>query len=691
VTVFGIGLTTAAGGLTVAGSIVNLLGSVALRALTAPKLPEPLKPDNIKINTKTAAAARIGHFGVVKVGGNNVFHRAKDGVSYRVVVHGHGEIDRVLQTYLNEEPVTLAEKNFIYIEELSERQAALALIFPHMPINAAEVEYLIGDVLEESYFHTRPRVNVQSRLGVAPAQVYAELSPVWPSWTSAHRLDGLWTSMIKTESLPAANHRGMYPNGEPMVTILAETTRCYDPRDDQERFTENAALIINQYLSSPDGFNRAGILDAQDLLDAADLADLNVPLAAGGSDKLWRLGGSFALNERPHTVLARMLDACAGTVRLRPSGKVGLNLGGWTAPEFSLTYGDILSLESVEYGPDALDRYNELPVRCNDHSLGHVEVDAEAWIDTDLREKHGEILVGGALEVMMAPSQRQARHVAQIKMARDNPDWQIKLFCKPKALPAIYEDAVILAIPELGFEGVAEVKRYTLQFDKGLLKGVALELHSIDPAAFVQKIEDQGTVQLLPESETSSGIPLPMGLVASAAGAQAGIGVGWQAPVSDALSPVLRYRVAPSGGWQEVPVASDVTQAVISGLSDGVAYDVSLAFKTGGEVVGAFVVVAGVTAAAVTDPPLAPTALSVGDEGGGVALVSFVASASAGLWKTELYRDGVKTGEIFSAPSAAISVIDACGAGTYNWTARSLNVSAIPSDADAGPVGQTIT
>ncbi|MCT4557358.1 MAG: fibronectin type III domain-containing protein [Pelagimonas sp.] len=252
--------------------------------------------------------------------------------------------------------------------------------------------------------------------------------------------------------------------------------------------------------------------------------------------------------------------------------------------------------------------------------------------------------------------------------------------------------------PEVGLVGTYRVSAPRLHMEKGALKAVRLTLSRIDPGAFVLGLDEQGTVQDLPEPDVSAGVPLPQNVTASAAGIQsaanawsAGIGVGWQAPPSDALSPRLRYSPAGSESWQDVSIGAGATSAKIPGLIDGQGYDVSLSFVTPGGVVGDDVRVLDVTAAAVSEPPAAPSNLAVSDAGGGVALVELTASASAGLWKTEIYRDAVLVGVVFAAPESEISFVDNSGAGTFDWTARSVNVSNISSTSDAGPVTAIIT
>ncbi|MFW2541539.1 fibronectin type III domain-containing protein [Primorskyibacter sp. 2E107] len=677
--VFGVGgsvaLVTAAGSLTWAGIAINIAGSLALSALTAPKVPDQAKPDNIQLNTKNATGPRFGHFGKVLVGGSIVFHRAESGTSYRVIVHGHGQISRVLEYQLDGTPVLLDGNGDINADDP-----------PYMVRNNTT----FGSVLQ-------PRVRLLSRDGSAPSTAYSEITAIWPEWTTDHRLDGLWTTMIRAQSVAASKQRKSFPFGEPSVKVKAETAACYDPRTETSAFTENMALAIREYVALPHGFNRPDVFDEEDIITEADICDRDVALAAGGTEKLYRIGGSYMLNERPQDVLGRMLAACAGRIRLKPNGKVRLKVGAWTAPEFTLGFADILEVQEVSPGPDMLDRYNELPARFNAQDLGFVEVDAEPWLDATRVAEDREVRPGPDKPLILCPSHRQARQCMKIHTERDNPRQIVTLLCKPKALPAIYEDTIAVDVPQLGLSGYFEVSRHALSFEKALLRSVALVLRKVDPAAYNLALAEQGQVQELPEPQTSAGVPVPQNVVAGGAGVQvsantfvAGISIGWQAPPSSALTPVVHYRGAGSGGWKGVAVTADVTSVQMPGLTEGGIYDVSVAFETPGGVIGDEVVVEDVVAAASTTAPAPPSVLAVTDAGGGAALVELTAAAAATLWKTQIYRDAVLIATSYADPGTAISITDVCGTGTFNWTARSIDVSVNPSETDAGPVTATI-
>lgn len=662
------GVTVISGGaLTLAGIGLNVAASLLLSSALRPDVPEPPRPDNVQVTTKAAVAPRVIHYGYVKAGGNIVFHRAKDGVSYRIICHGHGEISEVVQRYLNAEPVTL---------------------------NGT------GHVQEAQYQLDGPRVQILDRFGQVPETHYGEVTAIWPAWTEDHRLDDQWTSLIICQSVAAEHYREMYPNNEPELTVVAKGRQVFDPRTGEQAFSDNLALCIADYLSSPDGFNRPELMEEADLIAEANICDIATPLVAGGFEPKYRLGGSIALNEAPQDGLRRMLDAGAAELRLKPNGKARLRVGYWRSPTVTITFDQLIEVEEVTPGPDVLERYNTVPARFTSQDLGYTEVDAEIWEDATRVSEDGGTLLGEALELIMCPSHRQARQVQQIRTELDNPRIVLSLVCKPSALDALFEDVVTLDLPELDLSGSFRVRGARPVFEGGHLSAVALRLALVSPDAFSQSLEDQGNVQQAPDPDTPAGVPQPQELAAVGAGVQtsantfvAGLSVAWQAPPSDALTPRVQYK-APWGlfsNWLDVPVAAGATGVQISGLQDGVTFDVRVAFVSPGGVVGPYAMETGVVATAAADAPDPPSDLSVSDQGGGQALVSFTAAASASIYRTEIYRDAVLVANPICDPGEDITFVDPCGAGTFDWTARSINVSGIASATDTGPVTETIT
>lgn len=672
ITAFGIPLTTAAGGLTLAGTLVNLGGglllSTATSSLLRPDIPSHA-PENVQTNSKSTTAPRRAHVGVVKVGGNVVFHRAAEGISYRLVVHGHGEITRVLGFYLNNEPVEIDGNNF---------------------------------VTNEQYIYERPRVKILRRHGAVPETHYQEITDVWPAWTSDHRLDGQWTSLIICESAPPEQHQGMYPASEPALFALAETAKLYDPRAGATEFSENLPLATAYFIASPDGMNSPEAVDWENVAEEAAFADDLMPLVGGGSEKRLRASGSFGLDEAPQEVLKKFLRAGAGEIRLAPSGKAKLSFARPRDAAFTITYKHILEVSGIDVGPNGLERYNVLPARFVSHDLNHTEVDAEAWIDAARIAEDGEELMGKVYEAIISPSHRQTRAAMKVEMDRANPKMRMRLQCKPGCFPAIFEEVVNVDVPEMDIVGKFSVRTHNLSFDRGNLTAVSLTLHLIDDNALTLALSEQGAVQEMPPADTPAGVPaIPLeNITAAGVGVKsaqnqyaAGIGVGWPPAPSDALAPVLKYTVSGGAEWQDVPLGDRVTSHTIPLLVDGAAYDLSLAWRTPGGVIGPATIIEDITARAAADAPDPATGLAVVDNGDGSATVSMTSSVSSTLWQTEVYRSGSLVATFYAGmvgPDTYFEFIDNCGSGSFDWVARSINVSNLPNLSDAGPASATI-
>lgn len=652
--VAGIALTTAAGGLTLAGTLVNLGAGLLLSSLTQ-KTPPQAKPQNVQTNSTADAGPRLCHVGRVLVGGLVVFHRARGGKSARVICAGHGEIDGVEAYLLDDRQILVGGDGWVVDAQYESR----------------------GE----------PRVLINARAGAVPSPFYDEINTHLPEWTAAHRLDGQWSAAILCRQTNPEDFNRVYPNGEPKLTMKARSAKFLDPRTGLVTFTENAALIIAGYCASADGLNRADLIDADNIIAEANICDAAQTLAAGGTEPRWRLSGTYTLTEAPQDVLTRMLAACAGRMKLRPSGKVGLRVGAWRAPEMVITFGMISRVE-MEFGADRLDRFNVLPARYVDHGEMWSEVDAAEWRDEARIAADGEDLVGPALELLMSPSHRQTRAVQKITMARNNPANTLKLDCLPSALAAVFEDEVTLAAPELGLTGNYEVISHSVRLGEGgILEGVTLHLRSIVAGAFSLAVEEEGAAGALPPPPSAStGVPAPTGVIAAAQGVRAaqnvwtaGVAVAWDVAPDDALRPLVRFRRSGTSNWLSFDTTEDTTQVIITPLVDGLTYDVSVQWQSY-SAVSAATVVSDVIALAVTSTPLMPTELSATDLGGGVARLGCRSSASASHWKTEFLRDGVVVASIISPSSTFIAFDDDCGSGTFDWTARAVNVSAALSD-----------
>ncbi len=661
--VFGAGagslaLVTAAGGLTGLGIVTSIGGSLLLSAATgALSRPASTQPTNIKLNLRQPMGDRIKHVGRVRSGGTIVFYRTSGGSFYRVIVHGHGEADGIEGYILDQNVVTLDGSGYVQ-----------------------EPQYISDGT---------NLVQILTRFGVVPETTYAEIGAVWPEWDADHRLDGLCTSLTIAKSVGANDFNRVYPDREPSPEMIMRGAKIRDPRDGGSvAWGDLAALVIADLIEDTDEFNLSGMIDDDWLSDAADKCDDDIPLAGGGTEKRWRIWGSYSRAEKPIDILKRMQAVAQADLHLLPSGKIGITVAPLEAPTVTLTRSELISIDEWTSGADALDRYTELPFHYVDPGLAYERTPGDPWVDAAREtDNGGQAAIGPEQDYDFAPSHTQARRAAQEQIERDCPEHIVTATFKPSARRAMYDPVVALDIAELPAGLWWRIKSYSLDTNTGRL---TLVLWSYVKPVWLTSLE--GSTQEMPDPDASGDIPAPTNAKTAGTGvdSSAGIAVVWDVRPSVALQPFLRYSVAGAAEWEAWPLEATTRRTVVAPLTDAAAYDLELYWETEDGLRSPAVEFDAVSASTDTSAVGKPIGLSVTDETGGVATVDLTTRNSDRLWKTVVYRDGSEIATSYAVKNTALSIPDACGAGSFTWTAQSFDLRGEPGGV-TDPVVETIT
>lgn len=628
---------------------------------------------------------------------------------HRIVVHGHGLANRIIEYRLDGRRRRVESDGRV--------------------LSAEYAHGLGGSVLR-----------IESRLGEVPGLPYAGPVDAAPEWGAAHRLDGLVTSYIRCEQRPSADMQQSYPSGPTELQVLAEFSRVIDPRVGAPIYTDNAALVIADWIESPDGFGATGALHVPDLIAAADRADVLRQLSNGGSLPMWRLAGSAALSEPPEAPLRRMLDASAADLRLRPDGSWSLNVGPDPDPVVTLTEAQLLEVLQQDDGPGATQRYTTLPATYVDEALDFAETSADPFVlEAEVARLGGEF-PGGALDLRMAPYHAQARHAAKIRALRDNPPRRLRARFRPSAIEAIYERTVRLDLPGFGLSGVWRVEPFGVSLTD---LTVTLDLRQIDPAAQAWALGDEGQPLELPPEQPDPDRPpqQPVGVQAFGDGVagDAGIFVAFDPATDPQVQSYVAISPAGADSWSLASMVSGQSAARAEALTDGNFFDVavvnfrlppgspppppgdaplgitfneflnSVAAALGGVADPNFLepsdpddppfvadpaasdvtalVVRNVQALAVAADPGVITALAVVPlSAPGLVEVTLVAPETAALRFVEVLRDGLVVARTRALPGAQVRLIDQPGPGLFAWTARAVSLSGATGPISA-PVG----
>lgn len=467
---------------TVVAGVVSLVASTLLAP--KPKLP---KPSDGQTNVRQQNGPRWRYYGRVRRGGQMFFFDSANGYLHVGIIFNHGAISAFEEWWLNGEQVTTATD-----------------IASPLQLKVTTAQYV--SATNKNLVFIRPQ---DGSANTADATLISKFPSIW---TSNHKLEGLAVAVLICRSVEASVYNKIYPQGRPELTaVFKAETSVYDPRDGSTGWSDNAGLVIRDYLTHADGMNLStSLIDEASFASFADVCDQAVPLAAGGTEARYRIWGGYPLDAEPASVLREFLDCCAAEIYQTREGKLGIRGGVYAPPSVTLGPDQILEAD-MHRGADALARYNRIRFEYTDPDANYLEQEGEAWTDADLLAANGGVIEEGPLlRVHDVPSHAQGRRLVKIQIAKDNPAWIGEVRTTLAGLDAWTEEFVRLEIPELEIAGPFRVKEIRWA---GPGRGVSLSVESVDPAAWEWSTSEEGNAPSVDAPATNTvSVATPTGL-----------------------------------------------------------------------------------------------------------------------------------------------------------------------------------
>lgn len=323
-------------------------------------------------------------------------------------------------------------------------------------------------------------IQIWPQLGTADQAAQPLLvSAFAPDYTSDFRWRGVPNVLlIYGRPVNLNQAEALYQYGPPNYRQVQRAALVYDPRDntqtadgDPDRprnnnwtWSENAGLVILDFLRHPDGWARwvAGDgsrrmvpianFDVTAWQAFANLCDQTIARKGGGTQARYTLDGTYDMTGAPKDTLQGMLAACDGEIFRNGTGQISIRGGQW-GPDPTVVIGDADILEhSLKPGADKFSACNWITAKFTAARNDYQQIDMDPWLDQDNIDLTGEQLVS-SLDLTWCSNHSQARRIAKINMEKLNPGWSGTVATGPRGLLTYGERLITLQIPELNING----------------------------------------------------------------------------------------------------------------------------------------------------------------------------------------------------------------------------------------------
>jgi len=550
---------------TVVGTIALAAANFAVNSLMSGSGPKGEQ----QFTVRQPIPPRREYDGRNKAGGYYFFMQSKDGSLYQGILQACHEITRQ-ERWIGDRLVTFDESGLV---------------------NFPDSMTVHGDPVWEIHEHDGTADQV------ADPTLLAAFSD-GGVWTEDHRLRGIAYTAFVQRGVSAHNFSRYYPGGAQSLRTVFDGARVPDPRNPSHNLAnpatwaiggDNAAGVILRFLIGPNGWGMdssvvAGAID--DWKQAATDSDVSQPLKNGGSDKKYRLVGSFDLTAAPKDTMASMLSACDGYIYMKPNGAIGFKVGKWEDPTVVLDERAIIGYTFTD-GGGVLTQANELVGQFIDPNNDYQPVQAEAWRDEDNIALLGEVL-SKPVDTAWCPTHNQVRRILKRGAEKANPVKSGTITCNHLGLDALGERRVTIRIADRNINAPFEiVGGGQMTFDPF---SITFQVQQVSALTYDFDAEtEEGDIPAPPASTDAGEIEQPqnpnvdvVGLTTSAGITTAHLSVSCDAPSRTDLQLNVEFQVQTSiTGWTAISIADGELTGLSPGVPEGT-YDLRFWFVAPG-------------------------------------------------------------------------------------------------------------
>ena len=265
-----------------------------------------------------------------------------------------------------------------------------------------------------------------------------------PSWKPDMILKGL--ASLRVSML---FDQQKYSAGIPNVKVEVWGKQVFDPRDNQTKWSDNAALVLLDFIRHhPKMMVADNRIDWEAFKHAATICDEIVTDPKGKLEKRYTINGCIDLNERPASVIDDMLLSMSGELTWF-GGLIGVQAGAYYGPAtVTINSGDIISNIDITPESSSRERLNTVQGTFIDPEQMWVETDYPAvqvaeWLEEDGQEQSQD------LKLRFVSSYYQAQRLANVVLRRNRLGQTLSFTMNLKGYAVMPGSYVRLKVPEI--------------------------------------------------------------------------------------------------------------------------------------------------------------------------------------------------------------------------------------------------
>lgn len=446
------------------------------------------------------------------------------------------------------------------------------------------------------------------KLGTTTQTVETNLDGASSAWTSAHTLNGIAYYVLKL-----TYDKTVYPSGYPDPLIIFRARRVWDPRLDPSvggsgsqsyadestwTWTQNAALCTLDYVRGIklNGTFIGGMktplagIDIDSWVAAANTCDENVALKAGGTEKRYTINGIVSMLEDKQGVFAAMLQAFAAVPVIR-NGKLGVIAGAAITPSTTLMDDDLCGQLTINPSRSFQNKHNTVTSIYYDRLAKQGTSDAPPLQEPTFVAADGGVTLEIEYRHRFTDSVATAQRINKIMLSDEREQFSFTGTYKPKAAKIPVGGTFYFTSAAAGYNTQKMRLMSRRRNSDGSFEIVARQetdakyswaesIEELPPPSFVTHQSFDPTVVTAPGG---SDVHVSGTSIAGDSGALvAALLLTADAPPNPHVQRVLtQYKLHTDSVYQQGPVITPpATTAYITGIADGVAYDVGFAYQT---------------------------------------------------------------------------------------------------------------